>query len=303
MLQKSVLATLAYYDVLNYPLTSFEVWKHLLISDGEAGSEPVSLATILSVLDALRREGRIHTQHGFWFLPHCESLVSERIHKEKRAVPKLKRAARLARWCSFIPYVRMIALTGSLSMKQGERGSDWDFFVVMRQGGIWTGRFLLTLWLTLLGQRRHADKVADRACLNYYLADGNLAIPLQDVFSSHEYRFLYPVVGPDTFRVFELANRWMLRYRPNFLPTVAAPWFLRRPSHLALRLQKIFESIIPLSLIEPWLARFQKRMIEKNPKTHLAGGYITATDEALIFLPEPKGPRVFEAFKKRLSEV
>lgn len=303
MLQKFVLATITYYDTLNYPLTSFETWKHLLVSDGQEDCEPVALSAVLAALKALCQAGRVHTQHGFWFLSGREVLVKARIHKEKRAVGKLKQAARLARWCAFLPYVRMIALTGSLSMKQGERGSDWDFLVVMQQGSIWTGRLFLTAWLTLLGRRRHDTRVADRACLNCYLADESLRVPLRDVFSSHEYRFLYPVVGRDTFRAFELANRWMSRYRPHFQPTVVMPWFVRQSNRLALRFQQILEWLIPLRFLEPSAAIFQKYLIERNPKTSLPGSYITATGAALIFLPEPKGPQIFERFKKRLSEI
>lgn len=188
-------------------------------------------------------------------------------------------------------------------MKQGDRSSDWDFLVVMKSGAVWSGRFLLTLWLTLLGQRRHGDKIPDRACLNCYLTDEHLEVPLRDIFSSHEYRFLYPVTGPDTFRAFELANRWMRRYRPNFLPTVVAPLFLRRTAPWAARLQSAIEACLPLAFLEPFLARFQKRLIERNPKTHLAGGFIIASDTALIFLPQPKGPIVFERFKKRLADA
>ena len=303
MLQKSVLSTLVYYDTFDYPLTGFEVWKHLLTADGVSQTEPVSLGAVLRTLDDLQRAGRAVMFQGFWVLPDRTDLIPLRIRREKTAVEKLKRASRLIRACSWLPFVRMIALTGSLSMKQGDRESDWDFLVVMRGGAIWTGRLLITLWLSLLGKRRHGTKVYDRACLNCYLSDAQLAVPLQDLFSSHEYRFLYPVIGRETFRQFELANRWMLRYRPNFLPTVSAVHFLRPTGHIVRRLQTSLEWLIPLTWFEPWAARLQRYFIEHNPKTALAGSFIEATDRALVFLPEPKGPKIFERFKQRLSQI
>lgn len=303
MLQKSVLSTLVYYDTLDYPLTGFEVWKHLLTADGVSQTEPVSLGAVLRTLDDLRQAGRVVLFQGFWVLPDRTALIPLRIRREKTAVEKLKRASHLIRACSWLPFVRMIALTGSLSMKQGDRESDWDFLVVMRGGAIWTGRLLLTLWLSLLGKRRHGAKVYDRACLNCYLSDAQLAVPLQDLFSSHEYRFLYPVIGRATFRQFELANRWMLRYRPNFLPTVSAGHFLRSTGEFQERLQAFLEWFIPLAWLEPWAARLQRYFIEHNPKTTLPGSFIEATDRALVFLPEPKGPKIFERFKKQLSQV
>ncbi len=303
MLQKAVLTTVAYYDTLEYPVTEFETWKHLLTLEGENDFASVSLFAVARSLKELQRLGQVESEQGFFVLPGKKQLIGQRIHQEKEAVEKLKRASRLARWCSFVPYVRMIAVTGSLSMKQGDKHSDWDFLVIMKGGAIWTGRFLLTFWLELLGKRRHGKRIEDKACLNCYLADSHLEVPLRDLFSSHEYRFLYPVVGGRTFRSFELANRWMSRYRPHFSLTEIVPVFMRPTYRWMDRLQKFLEWIIPLRFIESRLAQFQKKMIARNPKTQLAGGFIEATNEALVFLPEPKGPQIFERFKERLSKI
>lgn len=303
MLSKAVLATIVYYDTLDYPLTAFEVWKHLLVPEGDEAFPTASFLSVSRVLDTLTAEGRVIEADGFWMLTGRSALVTERIRRERTAVAKLKRASRLIRRSSWLPYIRMIALTGSLSMKQGDRESDWDFLVVMKSGAVWTGRFLLTLWLTLLGQRRHGDKIPDRACLNCYLTDEHLEVPLRDVFSSHEYRFLYPIIGRNTARSFELANRWMRRYRPHFTPTIVDSFFLKPTSAVALWLQHLLEYLLPLRWLEPRLSRFQRRLIERNPKTLLPGGYIATSDKALIFLPEPKGPAIFERFKNKLSNV
>ncbi len=303
MLQKAVLSTVAYYDALEYPVTEFEIWKHLLVPEDSGVVVSTSLCSVARSLKELKREGRLEYKRGFFFFPGQEILVEKRIRQEKSAVDKLKRASRLIHFCSWIPYVRMIAITGSLSLKQGDKESDWDFLVVMKGGAIWTGRFFLTLWLELLGRRRHGKKIQDRACLNCYLADNHLEVPLQDLFSSHEYRFLYPVMGRDTFRAFEFSNRWISRYRPHFSLTEIPPAFLQTPSRFTRHFQHLLESIFPFSFFEARLADFQKKLIQENPKTQLAGGFIEATDQALIFLPEPKGPQVFERFKERLSSI
>lgn len=302
MLSKFVLATIVYYDTLEYPMTAFETWKHLLIPDGATDFSKVSLCAVEQALDALQVRGYITKQSGFWILPQREQLIFLRIQREKYAVQKLKRAAKLIRWCSWVPFIRMIALTGSLSMKQGDRSSDWDLLVVLKGGAIWTGRFLLTLWLTLLGRRRHGKYITDRACLNCYLTDSALEVPLKDVFSSHEYRFLYPIVGKDTFRTFELANRWIARYRPHFFPTEVSSLFLLPTQKWIEKCQYFLERLLTHQWLEAYLCQYQRKRIEQNPKTRLPGGFILASEEALVFLPEPKGPKVFEAFKKRLSE-
>lgn len=303
MLQKAVLATIAYYDALEYPVTEFEVWKHLLTPEGEGALAPVSLLAVIQSLNELAATGRIIATDGFYTLAERQKLIVERLRLEKEAVTKLKRASRLMRWCGWVPFVRMLAITGSLSMKRGDKGSDWDFFVVLSDGAIWTGRLLLTAWLELLGQRRHGKEVRDRACLNCYVTDRHMEIPLRDLYSSHEYRFMYPVIGLSTFRSFEIANRWIHRYRPHFSLTEIGPLFARPFSSQLLRLQRFLERLFPLAWLEPRLAQFQKKKIERNPKTQIVGSFIEASDQALIFLPEPKGPQIFERFKERLSHL
>ncbi len=302
MLSKFVLATIVYYDTLEYPMTAFEMWKHLLIPDGVTNIPKASLRAIEQTLESLQSRGSVEQHHGFWVLPRRGKLVLDRIQREKRAVEKIKRAVKLIRRCSWIPFIRMIALTGSLSMKQGDRLSDWDLLVVMKSGAIWTGRFLLTFWLTILGQRRHGQHITDRACLNCYLADSALEVPLKDVFSSHEYRFMYPVTGEDTFRSFELANRWMARYRPHFLPTTVPSLFLTSPQRWVGISQSVLEQLFTHRWLEKYLGQYQRQRIEQNPKTQISGGFILANDEALVFLPEPKGPKVFDRFKESLSQ-
>jgi hypothetical protein len=79
-------------------------------------------------------------------------------------------------------------------MKHGERGSDWDMFVVLRAGRMFLGRTILTGFLHLIGKRRHGKWVSNRACLNYFVTDDSLEIGTKDLFSAHEYRFSYPTL-------------------------------------------------------------------------------------------------------------
>jgi hypothetical protein len=304
MLRKSALATLVYYDVLDYPLTEFEVWKHLIQpKELDDNSQAPTLAEISGVVDALVAEKKLSRFRGFIVLLGRETLVLSRIHNEKQAVRKIKRAAQLVRCLSWVPYVRMIGLTGSLSMKQGDGASDWDFFVVLQKGAIWRGRTFLALVLQLIGKRRHGRYIENRACLNHFVTDGSLEIAMQDFFSAHEYRFMYPICGWDTYRRFELSNRWMVRIKPTFFPAEIPPFWLSRTSAVSQGLQQLFERCFGTLNVESHLARWQKKKIAANPKTSLEGAFIVANDEALIFLPRPKGPEIFERFKRALSSI
>ncbi|MBP6889417.1 MAG: hypothetical protein KBC19_02380 [Candidatus Moranbacteria bacterium] len=296
-LSKDIIETVTYYDVLEFPLSVFEIWKHLVTLTENA--RPSSYFEILTIVKGECARGVIEECCGFYFLPGRELLVRKRIQREKISVAKLKRVKRLARLIQYVPYVRFIGSTGSLSLKHGDIESDWDLFVVLRAGKIWTGRVVLTGFLFLLGKWRHGRHVRNRACLNYYVADTNLEIGTQDLFSAHEYRFMIPLFHYALFQRFELRNRWIVRFKPNFsLSEIPTLWSVPYQKDTV---RSFFEKWFDRWNIESALAVWQKGKISRNPKTHWKGSYIEASDRALVFLPRPRGPRVYEAFKNRLS--
>lgn len=300
-LGRNITATVTYYDVMDFPLTSFEIWKHLIEHDRQATSVPaVSLYDVWDILHSEQLRGKVAEKNGLYFLPGREALVESRIRRDKLSVQKLKRMRRLVGLLSFVPYLRMIGATGSLSMKHGERGSDWDMFVVLRSGRIWMGRTLLTLFLHVIGKRRHDSKINNRACLNYYVTDDNLEIATKDLYSAHEYRYLIPMLSFGMFQIFELKNRWIKNYKPNFSLTTLSSLWTKEASPSTLWVRDFLEKTIDTLDLEGWLRSWQKKKIERNPKTHLEGSLVQANDRALVFLPSPRGPRVYEQFKERL---
>ncbi len=300
-LSKDIVETIVYYDVFDFPLSAFEVWKHLITLTENA--RPSSYFEVMTALRGECQSGVIEEQDGFYFLPGRKFLVRERIQKEKISVAKLKRVKRLAQIIRHVPYVRFIGATGSLSLKHGDIESDWDFFVVLRSGKIWTGRVILTGFLFLLGKWRHGKRIRNRACLNYYVADTSLEIGTQDLFSAHEYRFMIPLFHYALFQRFELRNRWIARFKPNFsLSEIPTLWSIVDHGGVS-AIRSFCERQCDRWNIESVLAAWQKGKISRNPKTHWEGSYIEASDRALVFLPRPRGPRVYETFKHRLGTL
>lgn len=304
-LSTDILATIAYYDALGQPLTVFETWRHLISAEpGERRDvRRVSLGEVAAALDEPDLRRRISCRDGFYCVSGREALVRRRIREEKPAAAKLRRASRLARVLRAVPFVRMIGITGSLAMKKGKAGSDWDFFVVLRSGRIWTGRTVLTGFLHLIRKRRHGKHRKDRACLNHFLTEDGLRIGTEDLFSANEYMNIIPLTGGETFRRFELRNRWIARLKRNFLPTEVLPRWHVPESRRCLALRSFLERLADSDRLERWLRGWQYRKIMRNPKTALPGGRIEATDQALVFLPRPHGPEVHERFRKRFGEL
>ena len=345
-LSQNILATVCYYDCLDYPLTAFEVWKYMIgitnyelneITD-DAGSEKFSLKDVINELEANDLKKYIEEYRGFYFLKGRKNLVLERIKREKISAAKIKKLRRVVWLLRLVPFVRMIGVTGRLAMKNAENSSDWDILVVLKKGKIWTGRTLVTLLIHLIGKRRHDGKIKDRVCLNYFITDQSLEIITKDLFSSNEYSFMFPLYDPvrnvsrglprpgknlknlsgvvlcpipvsngvDTggvFRKFQFQNRWIKNFRPNYQPEEIGNLRIIKDSWLSQTSRTLGEALFGFDFLEKWLRKWEKGKIMRNPKTREKGGLIIASDEKLIFLPEPQGPEVFEKFQEKLNKL
>ena len=303
-LHRMILETVVYYDVFDYPLTEFEVWKLLLMSDGEGMSAPdISFRMVEETLEGSYLRKRLGRARGFVFLRGRERLIALRLERQRIADRNIRGARMVAGILRFFPFVRMVGLTGSLSMKNADRGSDWDFFIVLRSGYIWTGRATVTALLHLFGLRRHGNHIAHRACLNFWVTTRSLEIRLKDLFSSSEYFFIIPLFGEAVFRTFQQSNVWIRWFRPHFRVT-RLPHVALLPDTSLARFSRMVGEILLAGLgLESVLRRVQKRKIAANPKTNTSEGIIEATDEALVFLPHPRGPKIFESFRHRMSDI
>ena len=297
-LSKNILQTIVYYDILNFPLTSFEVRKYLIAEN------TCSLGEIVEALESNEIKKHVEEFQGFYFLKGRKDLVEWRIQNDKNSIAKFKIAEKTVWWLRFVPFVRMIAATGTLAMKNCEKDSDIDFFVVLKKERIFTGRLLVTAMTHVLGRRRHGKRIRNRACLNYFTATGNLEISRKDLFAASEYSFVFPLFGFGTFKKFSEKNiSWIKKYKPNFKygDLKPAKYFVEvKP--LQQGVQRFFEGLINSlggDRIETWLKKKQIARIERNPLTYKEGAYIEATDENLIFLPEPQGGRIEEEWQRK----
>ncbi|HBB36714.1 MAG: hypothetical protein UX02_C0001G0079 [Candidatus Moranbacteria bacterium GW2011_GWC1_45_18] len=299
-LSKNIFQTILYYDILNYPLTSFEVWKYL-IAENSCG-----LGDVVEALEKRDIEKYIEEFQGFYFLRGRKELVERRIQNDKNSILKYKIAERVVKWLRFVPFVRMIAVTGTLGMKNCEKDSDIDFFVVLKKGRIFTGRLLVTSLVHILGKRRYGNKIKNRICLNYFITTENLEIGRQNLFAANEYSFIYPLFGFDAYQRFSEENiAWIKKYKSNFEygDLMPAKYFVEIES-LQEKIQSFFESLINLfwgDRIEAWFKRKQIEKIKRNPLTYKKGGYVEYNDENLIFLPEPQGEKIFQKFQEKLK--
>lgn len=305
-LEKSIVKTIAYYNELDFPLTVFEIWKYLIINEGEKSdmAEPCNLLDIINVLNSDALNNYLEEFEGFYFLRGRKDLIEKRLKKNKIADSKMRRLRKFVSILRLVPFIRMVGVTGTLAMKNSGTESDWDLLIVLKSGRIWIGRTFVTGLIHFLGKRRHDNKIKNRICLNYFLTDESLEIRSKDLFSANEYSFMLPAFDSGrVFKKFQLANRWITNFKPNYsleeinnIAVVHDSWFSKF-------FRKVGEIIFDLDWLENKFRIWEQDKIKNNTKTKQEGSYIEATDRSLIFLPDPQGPKVFENYKKQVEKL
>jgi hypothetical protein len=110
---------------------------------------------------------------------------------------------------SNMPFVRMVALSGSLAHLNAEGSADLDLFVITTPHRVWSVTLAALVLTKLLRCRKHL-------CMNYVVSEHALAIEPQDLFSANQIIHLRPVIGHRVFERFVKANPFVRDYYPNF---------------------------------------------------------------------------------------
>jgi len=205
-LKKSILKVVAYFDLFNYPVTYDEI-KFFL-------DRPVKENALLADIQDLADAAMLYRMNGYYALKPDYSMVERRITGNRAAEKKLKFAARIARFLSRFPYIRGVAISGSLSKNFAYKGSDIDFFIITAPNRLWVARmiFLCFFYIAkLVGLRNWF-------CLNYFIDTASLEIPEKNIYTAIEIATLMPRQGSAAYKDFYAHNAWVYNYLPNYLP-------------------------------------------------------------------------------------
>jgi hypothetical protein len=195
----SIFHTLAYSDIFDYPLTADEVVLYLT----SASASPEQVAQALADENGFARVGE------YFMLRGREGIVEirkRRVEVAKRLWPK---AIRYGRILARLPFVRMVAVTGSLAMNNAEAGGDIDYMVVTEPGHLWTSR-LLSLLVARLAKLEGVS-----LCPNYLVTTYMLDFKERSLYVAHELAQMIPLSGMEIYREIRRRNRWMVDYLPN----------------------------------------------------------------------------------------
>lgn len=121
---------------------------------------------------------------------------------------------------SFFPQIKLVGLSGSIAMLNGEREDDIDLFIVTEKKRLWTGRLIAVLIAWFLGIKRRPGvvKAPDKVCLNLFFDKRELTIPQfkRTVYVAHEVLQMRPLINKEgVYEKFLEANQWVFKIFPN----------------------------------------------------------------------------------------
>lgn len=288
---KSVISTIAFYDAVGKtPLTKVELYKYLISKEGLAH---ISFGDFVEFFD--REWETLKTvichRRSFYYLLSNKDGYARRIQIGKTGIKKWRVSRRMVRLISFLPYVRMVAITGSLALHTTHKGSDIDVLIVARPGHIWTTRMLVSALTHVLKRRRYGKRIQDRICLNHFITNFDLALRPQNLFSAHIAETMIRVWGKDEVQRQGVSSRTIA---PRF-------WLLYALcSFVELCLTKSVGGGLERVLRAIQIKRIQQHFIAQGEE---ARGAIF-DDEALVFHhPRPRNQEALVVYEQHLKAL
>lgn len=315
-LEKSILASLVYFDIFDYSLTSFEIWKYLISTQFLENGQVLSDVSLGQVRETLKTSVNLKkimaTKSGFYFLKGRKDLVAKRKERYVFAQKYWKRLRKMVTLLQVVPYVKMIASCNKMALNLLHSKSDIDVFIVIKHGHIWFSRFLITFLVWFCRLWRHKEKIAGRICLSFYITDRHLSLKEvtlkpDDLYFAFFVANIFPLLDRErTYQKFIQVNKFIKNYLPNV--------FSFSPVLYERRIKKIFVLDILRQLGERFfqgsIGQFTERIFKdfqlwnmrRKGRGKTRGTDVVISDKILKFHERDKRAEYNERFRKKFKK-
>lgn len=240
-LERAILATITYRDLFDYPVTIAEIHRYLHGIHCDQDSVRVALQNPEFTGDRLETDGE------YYSLKHRNALFELRRRRARRAGELWGEALAIGARLASVPFVRMVAVTGSLAVDNPGNGADEDFMLVTDGGRLWTARAMAKVL-----QQLDSYFSGGRLCVNYLVSMRRLTLENPGLYIAQELTQMVPLYGLDVYAELREANRWTEGFIPN---AIGPPDHSRQCEQVAPRLREVGEFVLRSPLggwIESW---------------------------------------------------
>lgn len=215
-LAQAVSRTKAYGGFFRYPLSEEEI-HHWLISDTLVSKKQIS-----KYIQPLReKEIKI------------KNILKINTQKKENTAKEILKITR------FIPFICLIALTGSVAANNSKKDDDLDLLIVTRANTLWLVRPLFLLLLSCCFPRRHPGdnphKNSNAFCPNLWLDTTALSLPKnrRNLYTAHEVLQIKPLFDRgQTHLRFIKSNSWTKKYLSNAYQSLSQKKLSKTPESM-----------------------------------------------------------------------
>lgn len=286
-IQRSILKALIYADLFNYPLSPDEILRYLTV--------PASREMVNRTLEQGVRDGLVDRANGYVTLPGRVDLVPLRERRATVARTKWAAARRYSRSIARIPFVRMVAVTGTLAVANVEPEDDIDLFIVTAPDRLWLARACVILVV------RAAAVAGHEVCPNYFVSERELVLSDHSFFGAREMSQMVPLYGAGVYHQLRQLNDWVADYlpqahgRPNGMPVIE----LHRVERLA---KQAAERLLAGRLGDALEAWEMNRKIEKlGQRAESQGGSVEFSPDCCKGHFDHHDAIILQIFEERLA--
>lgn len=258
-IKKDILTTLTYFDIFKYPLTQTEIFFFL--------PNHYNQDEYADALYDLLKGSQIFKLDDFFSLQDEYGLAIRRRKGNLSAKKLLDTADKVANFLSSFPYVRGVAVSGSLSKNYADASSDIDFFIITSKNRLWVARTFMHVFkkLTFLFKKDHLF------CMNYYVDEAGLQIKEKNIYTATELATLLPLRGINAFQEFYTSNHWSKDFLPNHSMRVAytkevKTSFLKRATEWCLNnpVGRLLDFVFMKITASRWASKTKKQKLNAN---------------------------------------
>lgn len=229
----SILKVLTYFRIFSHPLKLQEI---ALLSNVSEKIAEQSLQVLIAdeIVYCFDRH--------FTTCKEVAQFAEQRIVKEAEAEKYFAKLKKYARLLSTFPFVRGIAVSGSLSKGVMNPDGDIDYFIITKPGRLWICRTSMVLFkkLFLFNSKKYF-------CVNYFVDSKNLQIRDENIFTATEFIHLLPVFEKDgVLADFVFQNGWVNKFYQR-MPDWNKRYMVKGNS----RVRSLLEFFLQLSVFNP----------------------------------------------------
>ncbi len=193
---------------LNFPFTVEEVAGYFLPKVNISSEQLRSMIVAGSFRDI-----PFHVMDGYLVTSTTQS-ESGRLEREQMSAAKLDSASRFAILLQrLIPFIRTVAVTGSVAYGSAERWDDIDLFIVTKRNRLWLTAFMTLVLVRLNKMLGLRPSHLSPFCLSYVHDEEGFAAESQknrtNPLFARELLKAKPIAGADQYRKILVKNDWV----------------------------------------------------------------------------------------------